>query len=220
MIVSVEVGSIADSRLVSTLIVTAFFTTAGIVAFIAAICVCAKQNVHLDDVYAERTADIEKRVDQQQTLKGDVKITLLATKLKKRKKSRHSWKDVESSATVRTEMELLTDDQTDGRRTVPEAPAVIERQITVASSSACETSAVDKSSLYFWLILLGILIYFPEMQQKKIPYKKLFCLRAESIQGALIDLETLKKYYSRDTFPFMLKYQLHKKFSAEFTNEK
>jgi hypothetical protein len=157
MIVSVEVGSIADSRLVSTLIVTAFFTTAGIVAFVAAICVCAKQNVHLDDVYAERTADIEKRVDQQQTLKGDVKITLLATKLKKRKKNRHSWKDVESSATVRTEMELLTGDQSD-RRTITEAPAVVERQITVASSSACETSAVDKSSLYFWLILLGILI--------------------------------------------------------------
>jgi len=156
MIVSVEVGSIADSRLVSTLIVTAFFTTAGIVAFIAAICVCAKQNVHLDDVYAERTADIEKRVDQQQTLKGDVKITLLATKLKKRKNRRHSWKGVEGSATVRTEMELLTGDQSDGR-TVTEAP-VIERQITDESRSACETSAVDKSSLYFWLILLGILI--------------------------------------------------------------
>jgi hypothetical protein len=166
MIVSVEVRSITDSRLVSTLIVTAFFTTAGIVAFIAAICVCAKQNVHLDDVYAERTADIEKRVDQQQTLKGDVKITLLATKLKKRKSSRHSWKDVDSSATVRTEMELLRGDQSDGR-TVTEAPVnVIERQITVASTSACETSAVDKSSLYFWLILLGILIYFTKMQQK------------------------------------------------------
>jgi hypothetical protein len=192
MIVSVEVRSITDSRLVSTLIVTAFFTTAGIVAFIAAICVCAKQNVHLDDVYAERTADIEKRVDQQQTLKGDVKITLLATKLKKRKNSRHSWKGVEGSATVRTEMELLTGDQSDGRTTVPEAP-VIERQITAASSSACETSAVDKSSLYFWLILLGILTYLLYKNAKKVKFPKklkLFCMCAESIQGALIDLET------------------------------
>jgi hypothetical protein len=170
MIVSVEVGSIADSRLVSTLIVTAFFTTAGIVVFIAAICVCAKQNVHLDDVYAERTADIEKRVEQQQTLKGDVKITLLATKLKKRKKSRHSWKDVDSSAAVRTEMELLRGDQSDGR-TVTETPAVIERQITADSRPACETSAVDKSSLYFWLILLGILIYITQILQKLISLK-------------------------------------------------
>jgi hypothetical protein len=179
MIVSVEVGSITDSRLVSTLIVTAFFTTAGIVAFIAAICVCAKQNVHLDDVYAERTADIEKRVDQQQTLKGDVKITLLATKLKKRKKSRHSWKDADSrSATVRTEIELLTGDGSDGR-TGSEAP-VIERQITVVSSSACETSAVDKSSLYLWLILLGILIYITQILQKLISLKNkiIFCMCA------------------------------------------
>jgi len=157
MLVSVELGTMDDSRLVSTLIVTAVFTTGGLVVFIAAVCVCAKQSVHLDGNYEARAADIEKRVDQQQTLKADVKVAVYATKLKHQRKNHRDRKDASCSDTLRTEMELLTTDQSGGR-TVPEAQSAIAREVADSSQSVDEASTIEKSSLYFWLLLLGTFI--------------------------------------------------------------
>ena len=76
MKVRLEVQTITDTRLESTLIVLAIFTVSALLAAAASILLCSKKNS-----FAERQADLEARVAQQKRLHSDARATVFVAKL-------------------------------------------------------------------------------------------------------------------------------------------
>jgi hypothetical protein len=86
MMVSLEVGTIQDSRLVSTIVILTIFTVCGITSLTASIFIFNKYNLDPTASYRSRQTELLETAEQQKKLRSDITAVLCVVKMKKQAK--------------------------------------------------------------------------------------------------------------------------------------